>query len=273
MQKERVTVTISKSLLEKVDSLVKGGDLRNRSHAIEFLVSKAIGPLVDTAFIFEGEKAVRMHPLTRRIPLTMIPVHGKPAAYHIVNWFKRNGFKRIVFFVGYKKEKIRDFFKDGSQLGIEVIYVDSQGKEAGTAGSLLVAREYLEGTFVVSRGDVLSKLDLKKMVRFHKDNNALVTVALKNPGDTSGHAVAELEGSRIKKFVDGKTREAPSNLVNAGVYVMDAGVFEMINTPSSITRDLLPQVAAEGRLYGYPFASPWVQIKGKESIKKAEEAW
>jgi NDP-sugar pyrophosphorylase family protein len=272
MEKERVTITLSKDLLEKIDASVDGAGIRNRSHAIESILRKAVVPAASTAFILAGEEKIRFHRLSpRRTPKTMISVSRKPVAEHLIAWLKDNGFKRIVIGIGYKKEKLRDYFGDGSKFGIEIIYTDTN--KLGTAGSILRAKEFLEGgRFVVTDGDILTRFDLREMLKFHEKNNALITVALKSTANPSS-PVVELEGSRIVKFIEKPGKEAHSTLFNAGVYIMDPSVFEYLKPDSSIKKDLLPAIAGKSGLYGYPFSGPWIEVSGPDSVRKAEGIW
>ncbi|MCD4740472.1 NTP transferase domain-containing protein [archaeon] len=271
MEKERVTITISKDLLEKVDNSVDGAGLRNRSHAIEFYVRKAIGSTIDTAFILAGDNKIRFHTLSRRIPKTMIPVNNRPVAEHLIEWLKDHGFKRFVFGIGYKKEKLKEYFGDGSDWGVEIIY--SEAHKTGTSGSLIEAKDFLEGSrFIVVDGDVLTRFDLRELLKFHEKNDAVVTVALKSIANPK-IPVAELEGSKIVKFIKKPGKEVHSNLVNAGVYVMSPLVFEYARPKESIKKDLLPHIAGEGVLYGYPFSGPWIEVNDGKSAKRAEDIW
>lgn len=271
MERERVTITLSKDILKELDASVDGAGLRNRSHAVEFFIRKAIGASIDTAFVLAGEKKVRFHTLSRRIPKTMIPVNDRPVSEHLIEWLKDNGFKRVIFGIGYKTNKLKEYFGNGSKWGIEILYCEDKG--SGTTGSLLKAKEYLEeGYFVVVDGDILTRFDLREMVAFHKKNDALVTVALKSVSHPESF-VAELEGSRIIKFIEKPGKESHSNLVNAGVYVMDPKVFDHLKPKNSIKRDLLPLIAGENNLFAYPFSGPWIRVSDKNSVKKAEEIW
>ncbi len=262
------------SLLKRVDSLVGSSEARNRSDAVERLLKQCIGSSVDTAFICAGGKGERLMPLTKDVPKPMIKVNGKPMLEHIVRWLHANGLGNFIFGIGYKGEAIRDYFRDGSKLGIGVKYSDEK-TPMGDAGCIALVKGQLTSTFVVANGDILTNFDLRPMVDAHIANKATITVALKSVPDTSKFGVAELDGQKITSFVEKPAPgTAPTNLINAGVYIMEPSVFEYIrSTPYSIARQLIPELVGEGRVYGYPFSGPWIDIGAVESLEKAEAIW
>ncbi|MBN3036990.1 MAG: NTP transferase domain-containing protein [Candidatus Diapherotrites archaeon] len=269
--KERVTITISRLLLKSVDRLVDGRGVRNRSHAIEHLVSKGLGESpVRTAFILAGGRGERLKPLTDKTPKPLLPVAGKPMLVHIIEWLAGNGIERVILGVGYRKDEVKKFF-DGKDFGVEVLFSE-EDEPLGTGGCLVPAKHLLNETFVMMNGDVLTNFSLRDMVLFHKKQGASVTIALKEVDDPTRFGVAELEGSMITRFIEKPTpEEAPSHLINAGVYVVEPAVLDgVVNMPCSIERDVFPGVASRGGLYGYIISSPWIDIGTYESLKAAE---
>ena len=105
----------------------------------------------------------------------------------------------------------------------------------GTAGPLKLAKSHLTKSFVVSNGDELKNIDIRDMFETHKQSKALATIALTTVSDPSHYGVARLEGNRIIEFVEKPTREdAPSQLINAGFYIIEPEVIDMI--PEKIAR-------------------------------------
>ncbi len=274
MDRERITITMDPVLLKRVDSLVGSSEARNRSDAVERLLKKSIGSSVDTAFICAGGKGERLMPLTKDVPKPMIRVNGKPMLEHIVRWLHANGLENFIFGIGYKGEAIRDYFKDGGKWGISAKYSEEKSP-MGDAGCITLAKDSLTSTFVVANGDILTNFDLRSMVDAHMANKATITVALKTAPDPSRFGVAELDGQRITGFVEKPAPGTePTNLINAGVYVMEPSVFEYIRTtPYGIGPQLIPQVVEDGKVFGYPFSGPWIDIGVAESLEKAKEIW
>ena len=111
------------------------------------------------------------------------------------------------------------------------------------------------------------------MFRLHKRKNALATIALTTVEDPSHYGVARLDGSRIVEFVE-KPANAPSNLINAGFYIMEPEVIDMIPKGfSMLEKDVFPKLAKLGRLRGFPFAGQWFDIGNIERYKIAEKKW
>ncbi|MCD6414680.1 MAG: hypothetical protein J7L23_03590 [Candidatus Diapherotrites archaeon] len=272
MKRERITITLSKQLLDRIDSIIDGSNIRNRSHAIESLVEKSIGSTVSSALIISGDRKIRIHPLARRIPKLLTPVKKKTLAEHMINWMRENGLVRIIVGAGYKKDKISEQLGDGSKWKVNITYANGAGKVPGDMDYLLGAREQLMGgRFVLVEGDVATQLNLKGMLDFHERNNALVTIAVKSvPKPVSD--VVELEGFRVVDIKQKPGKEFKSNLVYAGVCIMEPKVFDYLgNKPAK--KDFLSLVASEGELYGYPFTSPWVRILNVNDVKLAEKVF
>ena len=113
------------------------------------------------------------------------------------------------------------------------------------------------------------------MFRLHKRKNALATLALTTVDDPSHYGVARLDGSRIVEFIEKpKKEDAPSNLINAGFYIMEPEAIDMIpNGFSMLEKDVFPKLAKAGRLRGFPFAGQWFDIGNIERYKIAEKNW
>ena len=109
--KQRISLTIEKGILKNVDSMVDGSKIKNRSHAVELLLSKSLGDHVPRrAVILAGGKGTRLRPLTYEIPKALIPVHGRTLTEHIFDLFKKYEIRDIVLAVGHMKEKIIKYF-------------------------------------------------------------------------------------------------------------------------------------------------------------------
>ena len=167
--RERLTITLRSDLLGDVDAMIDGTKVRNRSHAIELLVSKAIeARKVRKALILAGGKGTRMRPFTYEMPKPMIPVKGKPLVQHIIELCRKYDVRDIIMSVGYMGDKIRQHFGDGNHLGVNITYV-FEDEELGTAGPLHLARDRLDGPFLMFNGDILSDVDLGDLMRFHDE--------------------------------------------------------------------------------------------------------
>ncbi len=273
--KERITITLDKDLIGQIDKRVDGLDIKNRSQEIENLLSESLGTNIPSkAVLLVGGKGTRLKPLTDKTPKALLEVHKKAVTEHIFDLLKKHGIRDIVLCVGHLKDKIKDYFGDGSNFGVNIAYVE-EDEPLGTAGPLKLAKKYLKGSFIVSNGDELKNINIPRMFRLHKRKDALATLALTTVEDPSHYGVARLDGSRIIEFVEKpKKEDAPSNLINAGFYIMEPEVIDMIPDGfSMLEQDVFPKLAKLGRLRGFPFAGQWFDIGTIERYKLAEKQW
>ena len=273
--KERITITLDENLIKQIDKRIDGLDIKNRSQEIENLLSESLGTNIPRkAVLLVGGKGTRLKPLTDKTPKALLEVHKKAVTEHIFDLLKKHGIRDIVLCVGHLKSKIKDYFGDGSNFGVNITYVE-EDEPLGTAGPLKLAKKYLKGSFIVSNGDELKNINIPRMFRLHKRKDALATLALTTVEDPSHYGVARLDGSRIIEFVEKpKKEDAPSNLINAGFYIMEPEVIDMIPDGfSMLEKDVFPKLAKLGRLRGFPFAGQWFDIGTIERYKLAEKQW
>ena len=153
------------------------------------------------AIILAGGKGTRLRPLTYEVPKALLPIHGKTLTEHIFDLLKRHGITEIFMSIGHLSEKIKNYFKDGKKFGVDINYLEEK-EPLGTAGPLRLAKEDLTESFFVSNGDELKDINLDEMYEQHKQNNALVTIALTEVGDPSQYGVVRLKGKKILEFVE-----------------------------------------------------------------------
>ncbi|MCK5023689.1 MAG: NTP transferase domain-containing protein [Candidatus Aenigmarchaeota archaeon] len=273
--KERITLTIEDKILEKVDRMVDGINIRNRSHAVESILSKHMNfRELDTALILVGGKGTRLRPITYEIPKALVPVQGKPLIEHMFDLLKKYGVTDVLLSVGHMKEKIMEKKAEWERLGMSINFVE-ETEPMGTAGPIALAKDRLKKTFIASNGDELKNINIMDMYDFHKKNNALATIALTTVSDPSQYGVAKLDGSRIMDFIEKPSKEdSPSNLINAGFYILEPEVAEMIPKRNcSIEKEIFPKLAKMGRLYGFPFSGQWFDTGNMERYEKALKEW
>lgn len=269
--KKRVTLTIDRNVLDQVDKEVDGVKVKNRSHAVELLILKAMGANVPKqALILAGGKGERLKPITREIPKPLIPLQGKPIIEYSLDLLKKFGIKDVILSIGFKGEKIKEYFGDGKRFGVNITYVE-EDEPLGTAGPLKLAKKFLKGPFITCNADELKDIDLMDMFIFHKENNALGTIALTSVEDTSKFGVANLTGNRILDFVEKPPKEeAPSNFINSGLYILEPEVIDYVPEGfAMLEKDVFPKLAKEGKLFGYPFSGYWKPIGNMQQYEEA----
>ncbi|HHE36359.1 MAG TPA: hypothetical protein ENL16_00920 [Candidatus Woesearchaeota archaeon] len=273
--KERVTLTIEKEILERVDQTINHRDVKNRSHAVELLLTKAFGENKPSkAIILAGGKGTRMKPMTNFLPKPMLRIQDKPTLEHNIDLLKRHGIKDIIISVGYKGEKIKEYFGDGSQLGVNITYVEEK-TPLGTGGPLNLVKGKINETFILMNGDELKDIDLEDMFMFHRKNKGLATIALTTVEDPSNYGVAVMNGHKIMTFIEKPSKkQASSKLINAGLYILEPEVLKMVPEGfSMIENDIFPRLATNEKLLGYVFSGQWFDTGTPERFEKAEREW
>lgn len=276
MDRQRLTITLKKDVLRQVDRTIDGARIRNRSHAIEYLLSKAIGPKVSQVFILAGGKGIKMRPFTYEMPKPMIPVRNRPILEHIIDLLREFNIRDIIISIDYLGEKIREYFGDGSKFGVRITYVE--GKEpVGTAAPLLMARNFLANNpFLMIHGDVLADIDLLDLIDFHESHKGLMTMSLTSVEDPSAYGAVRLRGNKIVDFRE-KAGRGPeiSRLINAGIYVMDPKVIDYVPKKkiSFLEQDVLPQLVKKGQIYGYVFEGQWFDVSTPEIYERVLKEW
>ncbi|GFO97966.1 glucose-1-phosphate thymidylyltransferase [groundwater metagenome] len=184
------------------------------------------------AIILAAGEGLRCRPLTLTRSKVMLPVANKPLLEHIINALAENGIKEIILVVGYKKERIMDYFGDGLEFGVKIDYV-FQDAQLGTAHAVKQAREYVDGDFLVLNGDNL--VDRSTIAELLSGRKGSVTLLAVDREQTIGYGVVISEDGRVTKILE-KPKEVVSHLVNAGIYIFNQEIFEEIDrTPLSAT--------------------------------------
>lgn len=198
-----------------------------------------------------GGEGTRLRPLTSNIPKPMLPLVNKPMMEHIISLLRRNGITDIVVTVAFMPSVIRNYFGDGSEFGVDIVYA-SEETPLGTAGSVRNAMEHLDDTFLVISGDVLTDTDLRAIVRAHEEREAFATIGLvrvENPLEY-GIVIADENGS-IERFLEKPTwGQVFSDTINSGIYVLEPEIFDWIaaDQPVDFSSDVFPRLLDQGKL-------------------------
>lgn len=276
MRRSRLTITLKNDLVKKLDAFIDGSRIRNRSHAIEYLLEQSFPSVMKKAVILCGGKGLRMRPFTYEMPKAMIPVHDKPVIEYTIELLKQYEVRDIILSIGYLGEKIKNYFGDGRKWGVKISYSDQGSKELGTAGSLKILQEQLgSDPFILFYGDVLIDINLRDLVDFHKEKKALVTMALTSVKDSSVWGVVKMHGNQIVEYLEkpGKGGEL-SHLINAGVYILEPQVIDNIpRGVSMLEQDVFPKLAKDKKMYGYLFEGQWFDIGTPEIYERVLKEW
>ncbi|MEM7623967.1 MAG: sugar phosphate nucleotidyltransferase, partial [Planctomycetota bacterium] len=177
-----------------------------------------------TAVIMAGGKGTRLRPLTQHTPKPMLDVAGRPLLEHTIERLRGAGIDRICISTNYLADLIIDHFGNGAGLGVSISYL-REDAPLGTAGCLGLLDPIPGGPVLVLNGDILTSVDFDAMRRFHDDNAAGLTVAVRNHKISVPFGVAECEGVAIRSLVEKPTY---SVLVNAGIYLIEPALLRAI---------------------------------------------
>ncbi|AEK72664.1 mannose-1-phosphate guanylyltransferase [Thermococcus sp. 4557] len=228
------------------------------------------------AVILAGGRGTRLLPLTVYRPKPMIPFFNRPLMEYAVQNLVKAGVDEIYVLVGYLKERITDYFGDGSQWGIQIHYSNKDNVTLGTAGATKKVVKNMDETFFVVSSDVLTNLDLKALYEYHRRKKALATIALSRVEDPTQYGIAVInDDGRILRFKEKpKPEEAFSNLVNAGIYVFEPEAFDLVPKGKNFdfSKDLFPRMLENDlALYGFPFNEYWNDVGRPSSYLQATE--
>lgn len=275
MDRERLTITLNKTILQKVDNFIDGTRVRNRSHAIEYLLAKSLNPSLSKAVILAGGPGVKMRPFTFEMPKSLFPVSGKPLLEYTIELLRKYEIKDIVLVISHLGEKIRNHFGNGKKFGVHIEYVVEE-KPVGTGGALKKAEKLIhDETFLVLHGDILADINLSDLIAFHKSQGLIATIALTSTIDPSIYGSVKLHGAKIVDFVEKPPKGSTSSLlINTGIYVLEKNVFEYLPKKDSfLLEDIFPSLAKKDNLGGFFFEGKWFDIGTPTSYEYAIKEW
>lgn len=219
------------------------------------------------AVIMAGGLGTRLRPLTDDLPKPMLPVGGKPLMELVIEQLRQVGIRRVNVTTHYKPEKISDHFGDGSAFGVELNYVN-EDKPLGTGGALGLIGAPTEPVLVIN-GDILTQVDFRTMLAYHKEHNAVMTVAVRRYDINVPYGVIECEGSRVCAL---KEKPQINLLVNAGVYLLEPKVYEFIpNGEHFNMTDLIQWLLDSNHIVAsFPIIEYWVDIGRQADYEQAQ---
>ena len=228
------------------------------------------------AIVLVGGEGTRLRPLTYSSPKQMLPIVGTPMLERVLANLAFHGVSEVVLSLGYMPDRFIETYPEFVVSGLPVSYA-VEPEPLDTAGAIRFAADHarVSETFVVVNGDVLTDLDLTALTAFHRSHGALATIALHPVDDPSRFGVVPTTKSgQVIAFVEKPPREeAPTNEINAGTYILEPSVLEMIepNIRVSVERSTFPTLAANGMLYGLCDSSYWLDTGTPEAYLEAHD--
>lgn len=265
--KSRLTITLSQDLLVKVDALIDGHTIRNRSHAIESLVKQGLSSQVRTAVILAGGQSSGK----KQIP-GLKQINDRPLLSITFEHLKHYGINQIVMCAGVNEKKLKAEFGNGAKYGVNIVY-SSEKKPLGTAGTIKNAEKYLNaGPFLVINDSTLTNLNLEDLFDFHSNEETTATICVKPRMSEKKYGQAFLHGNKIVKFLETSDTEGIS-IVNVGLYILNPELLSDIpeNKYYTLENDVFPKLAEKKELSAFVFQGSWFDSSTESSFNEAVE--
>lgn len=216
------------------------------------------------AVIMAGGEGSRLRPLTCNRPKPMVPIANKPVMEHIIELLKKYGIRDIAVTLQYMPEKIKDYFSDGSEYGVNLKYY-TEDVPLGTAGSVKNAEEFLDETFIVISGDALTDINLDEVLNFHKENSSVATLVLKKVECPIEYGVVVTDSNgRITRFLEKPSwGEVFSDTVNTGIYILSPQILKYFKKGIvfDFSKDLFPILLKKQEpMFGFVTEDYWCDI-------------
>ena len=225
------------------------------------------------ALILAGGKGTRLRPLTVYTPKPIVPFLNRPFLLYQLEILQRAGIEDITLSLSYQPDKIEDILGDGSDYGVRLRFI-TEPHPMGTGGAYKFAAADIRETTVVFNGDILTDLDIAKVVKFHQSKKAAATIALAPVEDPSAYGLVETErDGKVLRF-----REKPkpeelddlqTNTINAGIYVLEPEVLDLIpaGENNSFEYNVFPELLKKNKpFYAYVLKDEyWRDIGNPES--------
>jgi NDP-sugar pyrophosphorylase family protein len=217
------------------------------------------------ALLLVGGQGTRLRPLTLHAPKPIVPIFNRPFLNYQLDVIRQvPEIDEVILSLNYQPKRIEEVFGDGREAGIKLRYV-VEPTPLGTAGGVRYAAEGVRDTLVVFNGDVLTTVDLGKLIAFHRGRNARATIVLTPVENPTAYGLVETDQeSNILRFLEKpKPEEVTCNTINAGIYVLEPDTFDRIpkDVAWSIERSFFPSFIERGETFlASIYRDYWIDI-------------
>jgi mannose-1-phosphate guanylyltransferase len=216
------------------------------------------------AVILAGGEGTRLRPLTLGTPKPVVPVVDRPFLRHQLDLLASADVRDVVFSVAYRPERVEAVFGDGAALGMSIRYA-VEPSPLGTGGAVRHALPLLDERTIVMNGDVLTDVDLPRLVRQHQERGASATILLTPVANPAAYGLVETDASgRVLRFVEKpEPQQITTDTINAGIYILETRVVELIPpaVKHSIERGFFPALLGRGDMVlGPVHRGYWIDI-------------
>jgi len=226
----------------------------------------------NTVVIMAGGRGQRLQPLTYDCPKPMLPVGGKPMLQIVLEQCSAAGFTTFYVAVNYLKQQIQDYFGDGSRWKVMIRYLE-ETQALGTAGALSLLPETPHHPLLVMNGDVLTRVDFTRLLRFHQEQQSAATLCVREYATQIPYGVVRMEDMQV---VELQEKPVLNHYVNAGIYVLNPELLELLPQPIHAydMPQLLDAALTTGRrVTAFPIHEYWLDVGHREALEQANGEW
>lgn len=239
---------------------------------VEFVNQSIEGEKPNVVVLMAGGLGTRLHPLTEHKPKPLLHVGQKPILETIIESFEKYGFKKIYLSVNYKADMIKDYFKDGKHLGVEIEYLQ-ENQRLGTAGALsLLDKKKVKDPFFVMNGDLLTNVDFQKMLDFHLEQKALATVGVREYDFQVPYGVVKTHNGYVTSIEE---KPVHNFFVSAGIYLLEPELLDYVPVGEFYDMPTLLSVLInkEKPVSSFPVHEYWLDIGQYSDYQKANSEY
>ena len=244
--------------------------LDDEGHVVDLVTADQLAPhkLLTQAVVMAGGFGSRLTPLTDQMPKPMLEVGDKPILEHIVGQLQQAGIRRLSVTTHYRPEVIEEHFGAGENFGLEIAYVN-EDQPLGTAGALSLLAP-CEEPMLVMNGDIMTRVDFRAMLAFHREHGADLTVGVRQYDMSVPYGVVRCDGAAVRAIEE---KPVVNFLVNAGIYLIEPAAHRRIPSAQRFDMtDLIAKLTAEGRsVAAFPIVEYWLDIGRHGDFAQAQQ--
>ncbi len=225
------------------------------------------GKAEPVAVIMAGGEGKRLRPLTEQIPKPMLKVADKPVLENIIQALAVSEIRKIYISVNYKADAIEGYLKDGAHLSVAISYLREK-KKLGTAGALTLLPEIPKHPFLVINGDIMTKIDLRRLLDFHQHHRCVMTIGAVRYRVSIPYGVLNLAGHYV---LDVEEKPKQQFFCNAGIYALNPEALQFIPTDTYFDMtELMKKAIHAGLPVGaFPIHESWIDIGKMTDLQQA----
>ena len=260
MSKQRLTITLSNSTINKLDQLIDKKMVRSRSHAIETILQKELKPSVNTAVILAGgDNTSKLKPL--------INYQDRPLIFHLIDHLKQYQISNIIILTHNKAQILKtEILKQFPDTHITYIF---EPKPLGTAGALKNISHLLTQPFYCLHADVFTNINLQELAVFHEQHQGIATISAKPRMPHFSFDNISVQGSQVIAFQP-KSKDPNPSLVNSGVYLFEPEILNFITNkvPAMLEKDVFPKLVKLNKLFAFSFDGVWLDVTTEKKYQE-----